>query len=259
MADPVWGLLPKAQDNIQTINEAIDAAITAHEQDPDAHLGTGESLQSHRASDIIDHLAQSILVDKLEPNFFQKLQVVGTYQSVDNIYVSAYVSSFQHLGAQIVTSSTLNNVASFSIAAGNPISAAYDKDPILDFRVKVSAQGTYKAYFGIGDRDGWFDEYFAGFYVVDGALYARLYSADTGHETLSSISGVTVTNYNDYRVECVNNDTANFYVNGSLEATISVDFPVSANTSPYYCSVQTTQSTKQAFLFTYPYQFQQFI
>lgn len=65
MADPiVWGLLPKAQDNPQTIDEAIAAAIAAHEADPDAHLGDGESLESHRANDTIDHPAGSVLGDK---------------------------------------------------------------------------------------------------------------------------------------------------------------------------------------------------
>lgn len=64
MADPVWWMLQKSLSDIQTIAQAIAAAITAHNDDPDAHLGVGQSLQSHRASEIIDHEAQSIVADK---------------------------------------------------------------------------------------------------------------------------------------------------------------------------------------------------
>ena len=65
MSNPVWGVLEKALDDPQTILEAVDAKIAAHEADEEAHLGAGESLQSHRASEIIDHAAASVLADKI--------------------------------------------------------------------------------------------------------------------------------------------------------------------------------------------------
>ena len=66
MADvAVWGLLPKAQDDGTTIDEAIAAAIVAHEEDPDAHMGTGESIDVHRANTVIDHPQASVVPDKL--------------------------------------------------------------------------------------------------------------------------------------------------------------------------------------------------
>ena len=64
MAD-VWGALPKAQDNAQTIDEAIAAAITAHNADSEAHLDTGSVLGDHRANEILDHPAGSVLADKV--------------------------------------------------------------------------------------------------------------------------------------------------------------------------------------------------
>ena len=64
MADPVWGLLQKAQDDPETIEEAIVRLITAHEADAGAHTGAGESLETHKAQDIIDHKAGSVLADK---------------------------------------------------------------------------------------------------------------------------------------------------------------------------------------------------
>lgn len=66
MADPiVWGMLPKAQDDPTTIDEAIAAAIAAHDDDPTAHLDVGQSLETHRANDMIDHPAGSVPFDKV--------------------------------------------------------------------------------------------------------------------------------------------------------------------------------------------------
>ena len=59
-----WGELVKAVDDDQTILEAIAELIAEHNADPDAHLGENGSLNSHKASEIIDHLAASIVADK---------------------------------------------------------------------------------------------------------------------------------------------------------------------------------------------------
>jgi len=64
MADPAWGALAKAQDDPQTIDQAIAAAIATHESDSDAHLGAGESLETHKSQEVIDHPAGSVLGDK---------------------------------------------------------------------------------------------------------------------------------------------------------------------------------------------------
>jgi len=44
MAEPVWGLLPKAQDDAETIEQAIARLIAEHETDSGAHTGIGESI-----------------------------------------------------------------------------------------------------------------------------------------------------------------------------------------------------------------------
>ncbi len=65
MSVPNWGLLAKSQEDNETIEQAIARLIAVHEADETSHLGTGESLQSHKASEIIDHAARSIVFDKL--------------------------------------------------------------------------------------------------------------------------------------------------------------------------------------------------
>lgn len=66
MSNPyIWSGLERANNDPTTIDEAIGEAITAHNDDPDAHLGDGQALESHRASEIIDHRAESVVNDKL--------------------------------------------------------------------------------------------------------------------------------------------------------------------------------------------------
>lgn len=64
MTLPLWGQLEKAQDDDQTIVEAIAEMIAEHEADPEAHLGSGESLEQHKTEGVIDHPAGSVLADK---------------------------------------------------------------------------------------------------------------------------------------------------------------------------------------------------
>ena len=66
MAIDTWGDKPKSQIDASTVDEEIDAKIDDHLADPDAHLEVGQSLQSHKASEIIDHLAKSIVEDKID-------------------------------------------------------------------------------------------------------------------------------------------------------------------------------------------------
>ncbi len=62
-----WGALAKALNDNETIEEAVTRFIQAHEDDADAHIESGESLYAHKHSGIIDHLAGSIVTDKLDP------------------------------------------------------------------------------------------------------------------------------------------------------------------------------------------------
>jgi len=61
-----WANLPASQIDMERIEEAIDRKIQDHEDDPNAHIEEGESLYSHKASEIIDHLIRSIVADKIE-------------------------------------------------------------------------------------------------------------------------------------------------------------------------------------------------
>ena len=65
MVLPFWGELFKSQFDNEKIEEAIARMIREHNQDPEAHLLPGGSLYSHKFSEIIDHVAESIIEDKI--------------------------------------------------------------------------------------------------------------------------------------------------------------------------------------------------
>jgi len=60
-----WGNLSKSQISLEKIEGAILRMIQDHEDDENAHVEVGESLYSHKASEIIDHLINSIIADKV--------------------------------------------------------------------------------------------------------------------------------------------------------------------------------------------------
>src|SRR5665648_264201 len=97
MADvAVWGLLPKAQDDATTIDDEINAAVAAHNDDPTAHMAAGQSIDVHRVNTIIDHPAGSVVGDKIA-----RLHSIRTnFTSFDGMIV--YGLAEPYLGAALV-------------------------------------------------------------------------------------------------------------------------------------------------------------
>lgn len=65
MSIETWGLMPKSQEDNETIEEAIDRIVAEHEAEPTAHTGEGESLAAHRENEVLDHLEGSVVSDKM--------------------------------------------------------------------------------------------------------------------------------------------------------------------------------------------------
>lgn len=65
MDNPTWGALLKSQVDNETIEQAIARLIEGHNNDAEAHIAELQSLFDHKNSEIIDHLAESIVTDKL--------------------------------------------------------------------------------------------------------------------------------------------------------------------------------------------------
>lgn len=65
MSTEVWGNMPKSLEDAETPEQMAERVVQAHNDNADAHLEANQSLQSHRATEIIDHVARSIVGDKV--------------------------------------------------------------------------------------------------------------------------------------------------------------------------------------------------
>jgi hypothetical protein len=223
MSLPTWEELAKNQTDNETVEEAIDRLIQAHDDDANAHLDTGQSLQSHKASEIIDHLARSILRDKLAHDRFQ----IETYfASLDGFTKTAGVFLNQIANAELDTTAVNGNSQSLYATASdaNENGASPTNSPFWQTIVKFGSTTTQTAYICTGDPDipvGW------GFKVVNGTLYA-MWVDNTDTEQTFEITGITLTNWNVFKVEFTGATSINFYVNGVLKKTVTANLPTGA-------------------------------
>lgn len=65
MSIETWGMMPKSQEDAETIEEAIDRIVAVHEAAPTAHTGENESLAAHRENEVLDHVEGSVVSDKM--------------------------------------------------------------------------------------------------------------------------------------------------------------------------------------------------
>lgn len=115
MSTETWGLLPKAQDNAQTIEELVDAKIAEHEAEPTSHMGDGESIDEHRKNTIVDHPAGSILTDK-----FSNSELWWQTNFSDHaLWTKHDVHDYDYPGLSIPEDGTYNTTSSFNLNFAN--------------------------------------------------------------------------------------------------------------------------------------------
>lgn len=85
-----WGDLTKNQEDDETIEEAIARIVDQHNEDEEAHLDTGQSLEAHKSADVIDHPAASVVADK-QSNIEVRYQ--SNFDSIDSFTKGGDVSS----------------------------------------------------------------------------------------------------------------------------------------------------------------------
>lgn len=135
-------------------------------------------------------------------------------------------TSFIGTGSDSIYASALTpDSAGYTWASTNKV--------ILDFWAKLPASGTGDLFMGFGSQaasNGFIMPYTqinagedrAGFSLSSaGVLYATMGKNGTGITNTDISSGLTLTNYNNYRIELDLGNNVLFYVNGTLKATLS--------------------------------------
>jgi len=259
MAEPTWGQLKKAQDDDTTIDQAIAAAIAAHEADPDAHTGAGESLETHKSQEVIDHPAGSLIEDKYLDGSISliklsetKFIIITCFESfdgwLDNSDVGATVQAGVGAGF-LITAATSGKKAIIAALPSAPSMSGgvnFGKNPFFQARVYIPATTNQTIYFGTGNASFPASppttQYF-GFKVVNGTLYAVHSNGST--ETTTQITGITLDAKNLYRAVMDSGNNIKFYVNGVLKATHSSNLPSGEEDSILVFMIKTNENAEK--------------
>lgn len=146
MSIEVWGLMPKSQIDNETIEEAIERLIAEHEHDPTSHLGENESIEAHRKSEVIDHLALSIVPDKFSNA--ETFVNIGTYPVETGETENATISG-GNMWLSVMQSSPTSGAGTALFTTINPYDLNYnDGDIIFDFMLYAYGYaGTWQTSF----------------------------------------------------------------------------------------------------------------
>lgn len=227
MALPVWGNLEKSQIDPEKIEEAIARLIQAHEDDANAHLEVGESLYSHKAAEIIDHLIHSIIADKLkdfevtiEKLTSNKRYIQTHFESLDAWNQAGDGETQQYLGGLWIRSLPVNGNKRIVWAKYDTVGLNFlAKNPVFEMVLRLGRDTNQEARFGMGDPQ----TDFVGFKVVDNTLYAMWTDDEISHT--QEITGITLTEFNRWRAVMISGTSIKFYINNILKATITTDLP----------------------------------
>lgn len=251
MADPtVWGNLPKAQDDPTTIEQAIAAAVAAHNDDPTGHMDTGQSIDVHRKNDIIDHPEGSLVGDKFtaEDFVFQP-----TFESFDNWDKSGATVQAEPGGLKLGTANTTNAIAYMYAGADyGPVSYQPTVVTTFQFPLALSAITNILAYVLAGSNELVNDTPGIGFKFLNGAILGveAYHSGGSYHENTVSLGTFAANVFALYRLQVDPvAHVATFYINGVQVGTLSLHTDDAGGLAllTYYIKTTTTRFT---FLFT---------
>lgn len=219
MALPNWQELQKSLDDPETIEQAIARLVAEHEADPEAHLGTGESLQNHKAEDIIDHPPGSVLADK---DTMTEISIDHDFSNLSVWNISGDVTNGNWPDVSVYVEWGAQNSSYAYLTPQNPspwLDYAFETVYQVAYRTDVTGSN-YHAHFGMGINDDTPTEGF-GFLVQSGVLKA--YIGYGGEQNFATISSPDIANSHIYRAHLdPDAGTCKFYIDGVLVATLDI-------------------------------------
>jgi len=244
MATPTWGMLAKSQTDSEKIEEAIARLIAEHNDDEEAHLGAGQSLQSHKASEIIDHVVESIVADKIkkgEVNFSHFTEnhkfIFTTFDSLDGWEqggVGTEIITCVLGGTKLETGAVDGDTAYISAEPENGFgdNPNFDNNPVAQALIKIMDKGFAEVHFHIGQAgfQSAGNDY-VGFLFDQNKVYAVCRRAAASETKEEIISPPEPEDPHIYRVEYVNSSEVKFYIDGVLKKTITTNVPDGDNES----------------------------
>jgi len=234
--DPTWEHLAKNAVDAEKIEEAIQRIVEEHNEDSEAHLGEGQSLTSHRASEIIDHLAQSIVADKIK--YWAEIKVRGTFERDDIHWFTVFESSDGYqknpYGSgkaycsngifRLSTGATNNSEARILKDLYGTFDFSWDKHRKARFTVVPQSVSDVISYIGTGSQPYVGDREFLGFKIVDNVLYGIV--NDSNGENLLDLNVTLVSTAVKRLVYILTpGEKIEFFVNGVKKGEITENLP----------------------------------
>jgi len=227
MAIPTWGMLEKSQTDPEKIEEAIDLIVGEHNDDEEAHLGSGQSLQSHKAAEIIDHVAQSIVEDKLRdynvtPIKLGTLVFSSFFESLDNYNKSSGCTySILYRCVLLTTTAVQYNDQFCNFIVVLPLfELSWDKDRFFETRVRLNSNADLEAFIGVGPG---IDPGCVWFYFKNGKIYGKCGFGGASSEVELCNYSANV-KYGLY-FEFFAGDHVDFYVDNVLKGSLDTNLP----------------------------------
>lgn len=256
-----WGAQPKSQVDPETVEEAITRIVAQHEHDPASHLGENESIEAHRSSEIIDHLAQSVVADKitdgsLELYHFSATRFYIPISPKDLDFSNAGVSSFaSSVYAEVTTGPTAN--VFYSAFSGGDQAYTLIGDGALNPHFRIRVVPVYitsmESYFGIGSFDG---DSALGFKIVNSTLYTVWWD-NYPNEYLNAYSAIDVSVPHNYEVSVISGVSITWLVDGIVLKVLPWQSDISCeggNTGLMFFVKKTTTSLRTLVIYQIIYE-----
>lgn len=225
----VWGLLPKSAIDATTIEDRINELIAVHEASATAHLGAGESLESHKSADIIDHPAGSLLADKSTRSEYV------FYTEFENSARFIVVGSPTFFWPGFVINGPGANFAGrYEVAVDgqdNGLNLKFTKDFLVEIStyILLPGDGTIKLRFGYPPAGDTVDG--VGITIINGTF--KCYVATEGGTNYSDFTweGFTDDKYYKFTIQYVDSENkVYFYANGLLLGSLT--YPSTSQSDP---------------------------
>jgi len=260
MSVNTWGTLAKNSADPEKIEEAIARLIKAHNEEPEAHLCDGCALSQHKLEEVIDHLAESIVSDKISEGAIGGRALsysegvikpdVGIEASWGTFYHSNGYGEFELGFLHLATGDTDGNVAAAYTGLGWFNRINWEKNWLWQITAAIGDDQDNDITFGFcasnisaGNFDGAFFRY------VNGNMWVGV-SDNDGDEVLASIDPVStgVNDHHTYRIRYdAQNDKLLFYIDGDLVHTFDPPTRKGNTTGLGTFEIKTTKNSRKHF------------
>jgi len=222
-----WGDLTKSAVDDELVEEAIGRLIAVHEAAADSHLGVGESLQSHKSEEIIDHPVASVIGDKYGGKDFTLHPI---FESLDNYSVGG-VGAILFIGGGRFESYDIPDDRVYIQAYGQYSPQYYKITKDCTFQITATAGGGTGEEINLvaGGVVGAETAPGVGFKLTGGKVYALetcwfdASPPDDFVEYTEEITGISPTSKHIYRVQVVASEgKAYFYIDGVLKTNLTL-------------------------------------